>query len=61
MFKGFLTNILPVCPHMSKTTFIIILACLVMAMIAAGYAFGRWGSLTVWVVIVLFLIYWSKQ
>ncbi len=46
---------------MSKTTFIIILVCLVVAMIAAGYAFGRWGSLTVWVIIVLFLIYWSKQ
>ena len=61
MFKGFLTNIFLVCPHMSKTTFIIILVCLVVAMIAAGYAFGRWGSLTVWVIIVLFLIYWSKQ
>ena len=46
---------------MSKTTFIIILVCLVVAMLAAGYAFGRWGSRTVWGIIVLFLIYWSKQ
>ena len=61
MMKGFLTNIFPVCPHMSKTTFIIIMVCLVVAMLAAGYAFGRWGSWTVRVIIVLFLIYWSKQ
>ena len=46
---------------MSKTTFIIILVCLVVAMLAAGYAFGRWGSWTGRVIIVLFLIYWSKQ